>query len=219
MLACRFAVMHVNFRGSLGVGDESLNSLPGSAGTQDVCEVLQATHWALESSCHASVLDKDRVGYVGGSHGGFLGAHCSVFEGTVFKRTALRNPVVNIASMVNVTDIPEWAYCEAGVDAVSAETGLALTADPRALARMWNASPVSRVRKGGAPPGRTVLFVGAGDRRVPPEQSIEWQRIITEAYGAGIVSLRWYPESGHAIDEVPNGDDVWVHTLELFQEL
>lgn len=219
MLASGLAVMHINFRGSLGFGEDSLESLPGRAGVQDVSEVLQAAQWALQSSSHASLLDKDRLGYVGGSHGGFLGAHCSVVAGTLFKRTALRNPVVNVSSMVHVTDIPDWAFCEAGVEVVSAKTGLALTADPPALERMWSMSPVSRVKKGGTTPGRTVLFVGAGDRRVPPEQSIEWQRLVTEAHGAGIVTLRWYPESGHAIDEVPNGDDVWVHTLELFKEL
>jgi acylaminoacyl-peptidase len=218
MLSCGLAVMHVNFGGSLGLGQDSVDNLPGKAGFADVSEVLQATQWALSKGA-TSCLDPGLVGYVGGSHGGFLGAHCSVVEGNLFKAVALRNPVCNIASMVNVTDIPEWAFCEAGVAAVSKATGLALSADPAALAKMWAVSPVARVRKGGPKPGRTVLFVGSGDRRVPPEQSIEWQRLVTEAHGAGVVTLRWYPESGHSIDEVPNGDDVWVHTLELFSSL
>lgn len=216
MLASNFAVMHVNFGGSLGLGQDSIEALPGKAGTADVSEVLQATRWAVLST---PCLDVNRVGYVGGSHGGFLGAHCSTVPGNLYKKVALRNPVVNIASMVNVTDIPEWAFCEAGVNPMSETTGLALCADPTALAMMWKASPVARVRTDGQKPGTTLLFVGGGDRRVPPEQSIEWHRLITEAHGAGVVTLRWYPESGHAIDEVPNGDDVWVHTLELFSEL
>jgi acylaminoacyl-peptidase len=218
MLTAGLAVLHVNFRGSLGLGQESLESLPGRAGTQDVSEVLQATQWALQVGS-PDFLDERRVGYVGGSHGGFLGAHCSVVPGNLFKAVALRNPVCNISSMVNVTDIPDWCFCEAGLAAVSEETGLALGADPAALSKMWSVSPVARVRKGGPRPGRTILFVGASDRRVPPEQSVEWQRLITESHGAGIVTLRWYPKSGHAIDEVPNGDDVWVHTLELLGTL
>lgn len=219
MLLSGFAVMHVNFRGSLGLGQDSLESLPGRAGVQDVSEVLQATQWALQTAETAKYLDAQKVGYVGGSHGGFLGAHCSVVKGNLYKAVALRNPVCNIASMANVSDIPEWTYCETGVPAISAKTGLALSPDPDAFAAMWRASPVSRVVKNGTRPGRTILFVGAGDRRVPPEQSIEWQRLITGAHEAGIVTLRWYPESGHAIDEVAAGDDVWVHTLELFSEM
>lgn len=218
MLLSGFAVMHINFRGSLGLGQDSLESLPGRAGVQDVSEVLQATQWALQSGAPC-ILDENKVGYVGGSHGGFLGAHCSIVKGNLYKAVALRNPVCNVASMAGVTDIPTWAYCESGASTVSLKTGVALSPDPDALAVMWRASPVSRVVKGGTKPGRTVLFVGAGDRRVPPEQSLEWQRLITGAHEAGIVTLRWYPESGHAIDEVCAGDDVWVHTLELFSKM
>jgi acylaminoacyl-peptidase len=218
LLLSGMAVLYVNYRGSVGFGQDSLESLPGRAGTQDVAEVAQAVQWALQKAA-PSLLDKERVGYVGGSHGGFLGAHLSVLPNTPIKRTALRNPVVNIASMVHVTDIPEWAFCEAGITPLSDVTGLALTADPSALEKMWRVSPVGRVRKAGQQPGPTMLFVGGGDKRVPPEQSIEWMRLITEAHGPGIVTMRWYKGSGHAIDEVPNGDDVWVHTLEFLREL
>ncbi len=217
MLLSGLAVLHTNYRGSLGLGQASLRSLPGLAGSQDVAEVLQATQWALQNN--AELLDKERVGYVGGSHGGFLGAHVSMVEGNPFKTVCLRNPVTNIASMVGVTDIPEWGFCEAGVSAVSPETGLALCADPTALEKMWRASPVARVRKGGPRPAPTTLFVGSEDRRVPPSQSIEWHRVITEAFGAGIVTLRWYPGNNHSIDKVPDGDDVWVHSLELLSRM
>lgn len=210
------AVLYVNYRGSIGFPQECIEALPGLAGSQDVAEVIQATRWALK---HSSLLDQGRVGYVGGSHGGFLGAHVSAVKHTPFKRFALRNPVCDIASMVHVSDIPEWAFCEAQVNPISSKTQLALNADPAGLTRMWEISPVARIRKGGVAPGPTLLFVGGCDRRVPPEQSIEWQRVVTEAYGPGIVNLRWYKESGHAIDEVPCGDDVWVHTLEFMQKL
>lgn len=219
-LASGLAVMYVNFRGSVGRDQTSLESLVGNAGSQDVAEVLQATQWALRGP-HGARLDPTRVFYCGGSHGGFLGAHVTAVPHSPFKRIALRNPVVNIASMVGVTDIPEWAFCEAGVEPVSKTTGLAFCADPPALAAMYAASPVARVSKASksasaARPGETMLFVGGSDKRVPPEQSIEWHRVLTEAFGPGLVTLRWYKNSGHAIDEVPNGDDMWVHTLEFF---
>jgi len=121
--------------------------------------------------------------------------------------------VTNIASMVNVTDIPEWCFCESG--AVPTE-GNDLIADPKAMEVMWKASPISRIHGGNTRPGKTVLFVGEVDRRVPPEQSIEWKKAVNSKYGADTVHIRWYPENAHPIDQVPAGDDVWVHTLELF---
>ena len=149
--------------------------------------MLQATQWALQNN--PTLLDMNKVGYIGGSHGGFLGAHVSTAEGNPFKTELLRNPVTNIASMVGVTNIPEWTFCEAGVNAVGKETGLALCADPVALEKMRSSSPVARVKKGGTKPAPTTLFVGSEDRRVPPSQSTEWHRVITEAFGAGIVKI------------------------------
>jgi hypothetical protein len=131
------------------------------------------------------------------------------------KRTCLRNPVVDIASMVQVTDIPGWALGEVGVRPASAATGLGLTLDPPALARMWNVSAASRVEEGSAAPGPTLLLLGGGDQRFLPEQSVEWTKLITEAFGAGIVTMRRYKGSGHATDEVPDGDDVRMHIPEF----
>lgn len=211
MLMCDMAVMYVNYRGSVGYGQKNLASLPGNAGTQDTHEVLQATQWALQK--YKNTLDSSRVYYTGGSHGGFLGAHVSAVADNPFKKVALRNAVTNIASMVNVTDIPEWCFCESGA---APTEGNDLIAGPKALEHMWNASPIARIFNGNTKPGRTTLFVGAVDRRVPPEQSTEWKKAVNAKYGADVVEIRWYPESAHPIDEVPAGDDVWVHTLELF---
>lgn len=215
LLTTGVAVMYVNYRGSLGFGQKALLSLPGRAGTQDVAEVLQATRWAMNDDA----IDETRVAYVGGSHGGFLGAHCSAVRNTPFRAVCLRNPVVNVASMANVTDIPEWSFCEADASPFGDTSAVSLAADPSAMRKMWEMSPVSRISKNGPKPPPTLLFVGGSDRRVPPEQSVEWKRLISEAHGNGIVTMRWYPDSGHAIDEVPCGDDVWVHTLELVGQL
>lgn len=209
-----FAVLYVNYRGSLGLGQKSLETLPGRIGTQDIAEVVQATRWVL--SQNELSLDADRVGFLGGSHSGFIGAHTSLIP-HFFKRTVLRNPVVNIATMVGATDIPDWCFCEASVLRKNAN-GLVLALDAEQLQAMYSLSPVSKVkfRKNVSErPGPTLLQVGGSDRRVPPQQSLEWKRIMTQAYGSESVVIRWYPGSGHAIDEVPNGDDSWVHALDF----
>lgn len=79
----------VNYRGSLGFGDADLNSLPGNIGTQDVADVVLATHTALALTTSSSekrpLFDASRVAVVGGSHGGFLAAHLIGQHPDIFK--------------------------------------------------------------------------------------------------------------------------------------
>lgn len=209
-----FAVLYVNYRGSLGLGQRSLETLPGNIGTQDINEVVQATRWvaANEQFC----VDKSRIAFVGGSHSGFIGAHTSLISG-LFCRTVLRNPVMNVASMVGGTDIPDWCFCEAGV---AIKDG-GLVPDAEGMAAMYDVSPVSRVGEcvnKKLKPGKTLLQVGGADRRVPAGQSLEWRRMLNMAFGDETVKVRWYGRSGHAIDEVPEGDDAWVCAYDFLDE-
>ena len=61
----RYAVLHVNYRGSSGFGQAALESLAGNAGSLDVLDVVAAARAVIESG----IADPDRVGICGGSHG------------------------------------------------------------------------------------------------------------------------------------------------------
>lgn len=61
----RYAILHVNFRGSTGFGQAALESLAGNAGSLDVLDVVAATQSVID----AGIVDPDRVGICGGSHG------------------------------------------------------------------------------------------------------------------------------------------------------
>ncbi len=61
----RYAILHVNFRGSTGFGQAALESLAGNAGSWDVLDVVAATQFVID----AGFIDPDRVGICGGSHG------------------------------------------------------------------------------------------------------------------------------------------------------
>ena len=61
----RYAILHVNFRGSTGFGQAALESLAGTVGMLDVLDVVAATHSVID----AGFVDSGRVGICGGSHG------------------------------------------------------------------------------------------------------------------------------------------------------
>ncbi|CAN0575782.1 unnamed protein product, partial [Ectocarpus sp. 12 AP-2014] len=124
----------------------------------------------------------------------FLGAHLTAQHPEIFKATALRNPVTNIASMVTVSDIPDWCYVEAlGCGKYNFDAFKTPTAGD--LHEMWKASPVAHIDGVAAP---TLVALGAKDRRVPQSQGVEWFHALRSR---GVeTKLLVYPEDVHAID-------------------
>jgi len=177
-----------------------------------------------------SAIDRRRVGVVGGSHGGFLGAHLSAVRPSVVRAVVLRNPVVDIATMVSQTDIADWCYHECGIeiglergverstsdsndgigDASASSTPGNIHRVPQLaeLERMRLCSPISHADRVRA---ATLLQIGGQDQRVPCSQGFQWARAIRTQ--AEALRVLFYPRSNHAIEDSPSFDDAWIQCL------
>lgn len=82
-----------------------MNFLPKRVGDVDVKDVYQATQVALDQF---PCLNRRKCVLFGGSHGGFLVAHLSGQYPDDYCAVVARNPVVDIACMSGVSDIPDW---------------------------------------------------------------------------------------------------------------
>lgn len=100
-----FAYLYVNYRGSTGFGQSTIEYLPSRVGTADVADVVLATKECLSKNI---ILDPARVVIAGGSHGGFLSLHLSGQHPTLYCTAVSLNPVVDIAAMQITSDIPDW---------------------------------------------------------------------------------------------------------------
>lgn len=197
-----YAILLVNYRGSTGFGQGLIEALPGRIGDVDVNDVIAAV-----DSVKGRV--GPMMGVCGGSHGGFLAAHLSSRFAQRFQAAVLRNPVVNIPSMVTATDIPDWCYVEACDGTYDANCY-----QPPSLKQvqsMYEKSPTQYVHQVTAP---TLVALGMKDLRVPPSQGLEW---FYSLQSRGIpVKLQVYDNDVHAIDRPASEADHFVHIKKWF---
>ncbi|XP_042618864.1 acylamino-acid-releasing enzyme isoform X2 [Cyprinus carpio] len=201
-----FSVLLVNYRGSLGFGQDNILSLPGNIGTQDVKDV----QFAVDSVLKQGDFDEQKVAVVGGSHGGFLACHLIGQYPEFYKACVARNPVTNLSSMIGCTDIPDWCVVEAGY-----EYNTDIHIEPAILEQMLNKSPIKHVSKVKTP---VLLMLGEDDKRVPSKQGIEYYRALKALQVP--VRLLWYPGNNHSLSKVDAESDGFMNAaLWIIQHL
>ncbi|PVU86530.1 hypothetical protein BB561_006677 [Smittium simulii] len=208
-----FVVAQVNYTGSLGFGQHSVDSLISNIGKLEVEEMIYVTNDLAQNK---KIVDPNRMVYCGGSHSGYTGAHIAGRYPGLFKAFALRNPVINIGEMVPRTDIPDWCFCELGFKYnfdmdLSNPDPLLLT--PEMYKVMWDASPQQYVANVQDP---IILTIGLDDRRVPPEQGFQYYRLL-KANKKPVV-CKAYPKTGHPLDSVEAIRENLMTTVIFFYE-
>uniref|UniRef100_A0A3Q2YTJ2 acylaminoacyl-peptidase n=1 Tax=Hippocampus comes TaxID=109280 RepID=A0A3Q2YTJ2_HIPCM len=189
LVSLGFAVLMVNYRGSIGFGQDSILSLIGHIGSQDVQDVQRAVLAALHSH---TTLDASRVAVIGGSHGGFLSCHLVAQYPEFYRVCAARNPVINAATLLGTSDIVDWRYTCVGLQYSYNQTPTA-----EALAAMLEKSPIMHAAQIKAP---VLLMLGGRDRRVSPYQGLELYKVLKSR--AAPVRLLWFAEDGHSLSRV-----------------
>ncbi|XP_044067566.1 S9 family peptidase isoform X2 [Siniperca chuatsi] len=195
-----FAVLMVNYRGSTGFGQDSILSLIGQIGSQDVKDVQMAVLTALQMDI---TLDSKRLAVIGGSHGGFLSCHLVGQYPEFYRACAARNPVINAATLLGTSDIVDWRYTSVGFQYSYDQIPTA-----EALAAMLEMSPITHAAQIKAP---VLLMLGGKDRRVSPHQGLELYKALKSR--ALPVRLLWFPEDGHSLSRVDTQADCFLNTV------
>ncbi|XP_055662008.1 acylamino-acid-releasing enzyme isoform X2 [Falco peregrinus] len=189
---CRlgFAVLLVNYRGSLGFGQASINSLLSHVGEQDVAD----TQLAVEQALCSEPLDPHQLALLAGSHGAFIALHLLTSQPKRYQACALRSPVSNLPALLGTSDIPDWRYASLGLP-------YSFERVPHAedMATMLMRSPIAHAGRVQTP---VLLCVGARDRRVSPMQALELYRVLRARGGAGAAAVvpRGRPRAGRHRD-------------------
>uniref|UniRef100_A0A1J3FLE9 acylaminoacyl-peptidase n=1 Tax=Noccaea caerulescens TaxID=107243 RepID=A0A1J3FLE9_NOCCA len=200
-----YSLLIVNYRGSLGFGEDALQSLPGKVGSQDVKDVLSAVDHAIEMG----LADPSRITLLGGSHGGFLTTHLIGQAPDKFVAAAARNPVCNLASMVGITDIPDWCFFEAYGD----KSHYTEAPSPEDLSLFYQMSPMSHISKVKTP---TLFLLGTQDLRVPISNGIQYVRALKEK---GVeVKVLVFPNDNHPLDRPQTDYESFLNIVVWFNK-
>ncbi|KAL2323785.1 hypothetical protein Fmac_028164 [Flemingia macrophylla] len=202
-----YSLLIVNYRGSLGFGEEALQSLPGKVGSQDVNDVLTAIDHVIK----LGLASPSKIAVLGGSHGGFLTTHLIGQAPEKFVAAAARNPVCNLALMVGTTDIPDWCY----VETYGTKGREKFTEAPSAedLTLFYGKSPIAHLSKVKTP---TLFLLGAQDLRVPISTGLQYARALREK---GVqVKVIVFPNDVHGMDRPQSDFESYLNIATWFNK-
>jgi dipeptidyl aminopeptidase/acylaminoacyl peptidase len=176
-----WAVLSPNYRGSTGYGDKFLTDLIGRENDIEVQDILAG----VDAMIDRGIADKDKLAVGGWSNGGYL-TNCIIATTNIFKAAS---------SGAGVFDqTMQWAIEDTPGHVVNYAQGLPWTAADK----LQDMSPIYEADNITTP---TIIHVGAGDARVPAEQSLALYRSLHD-YLDVPTQLITYPGTGHGLSKM-----------------
>jgi dipeptidyl aminopeptidase/acylaminoacyl peptidase len=196
LLAHGYAVLQPNPRGSQGYGEDYVRAIVGEIGGRDVDDVVAG----IDAVVRLGLVDRDRVGVMGSSYGGYLAAWIATRPGLVAAAVAV-SPVTDWVSQHFTTNIPQ--------SDVRFLTGQPLDSGSQYRSR----SPLVAATAQTCP---LLLTAGLLDLATPPSQAVEMQHALVEL---GVDSdFAIYPREGHDVHDYPAVLDHCTRVLLWFNQ-
>ncbi len=191
-----WALFSPNYRGSTGYGDEFVTDLVGHENEIEVTDILAG----VDAMVAQGIADPDRLAVGGWSNGGYL-TNCIIAATDRFKAASSGAGVFDQTMQWSIEDTPGHVINYAG--------GSLPWEDPEELRRM---SPLYGAESISTP---TLIHVGEGDARVPPQQARALFRALHDYLGVDS-QLVVYDGEGHGISKMSNRkariawDKAWI---------
>ncbi|CEF67807.1 Acylamino-acid-releasing enzyme [Strongyloides ratti] len=203
MLNSGYAVLLVNYHGSIGYGKSFVDELPGKCGTLEIDEIHHAKNQILSLY---PFINKNNVCLFGGSHGGFAVTSLIGKYPNDFKACVALNPVLDFQTSHDISDIADWAVYESLNKIYN--WGKYLTLEERK--EMFMKSPISLVENVTTP---YLLLIGEKDLRVVPHyrpyiRTLQARKVLCK--------VLTYPKSNHSLQEVDVEADYSINTILWF---
>ena len=173
-----YAVLLVNYRGSLGYGDAFMAAINGRMGELEFADLMAGVDHCIE----LGLVDPERLGVCGSSYGGYL-TSWAVSHTDRFKAAVAENPITNWESWYSVADI--FSSIALPWEGMGGPPHQAHDAYRRA-------SPIHLAHRCTTP---TLLIQAERDLRCPTEQSEQFYNVL-QANDCTVEMLR-LPNSSH----------------------
>jgi dipeptidyl aminopeptidase/acylaminoacyl peptidase len=195
MAAHGYAVLLINPRGSTGYGQKFADGCLNDWGGGDYRDLMRGVDVAL---ARFPFLDKDRMGVMGGSYGGYM-------TNWVITQTGRFKAAVASASLSNLISFYSTSLYQ---DLIHAEFN-GYPWDNFEI--LWDRSPLKHIKKAQTP---LMLIHGENDNDVHITQAEEMYTAL-RMRGVECVFVR-YPREGHGLREPRHREDSMARTLQWF---
>lgn len=191
-----YAILLPNPRGSAGRGQVFARCVFGDMGGAEATDHLSA----IDNLVERGIVDPQRLGVTGGSHGGFMTSWI-IGQDARFAAAVAVAPVTNWVSEHLISNIPD--FCSLALaDRYTNVRG-----------KYFERSPIMYAHKVRTP---TLNICGALDRCTPPSEAVQFHNALLEN-GAESV-LVTYPEEGHGVRTFPAMVDFAARVVGWFEK-